>query len=221
MVYVPATPVEALGKRVEEILKELYDLKSDMLGVLADRFAVPGLFACSLDMLCFNILVDQLTRKASESILILTRELKFIDESQFVPTLENNHRLSDESVKLLLTSSADVEDWGSIVAHLRELEKTPKVRVKINPSRTELRYMVVDGKQVLLVESSHKNAALIDSHEVAQYFKVNFEHYFEKGEGVKRILETANVKEFPNPEAESVRIKEELIKKGIITSHLL
>jgi len=213
-IYEPSTPVEALSKRVEAILSELYKLKGDIVDVLEERFTIPELFACGLDRSHFNILVNRLTRDARYSLRILTRELRFIDDAEFLSALEKNPRLRAESVKILLTASKGTPGWGNIISNLRDLSKSPKVWIRHNPSRTELRYMIVDKKQVLLVESTHRNAAIISSSEVADYFDRNFDHYFGDGRNINDILEA--VEDIKDPEQKDEEVKEKLVLKGII-----
>jgi len=213
-IYLPTTPIEALNKRLETILSELNKLKSDMIEVLQTRFILGRLVACSFDRAHFNIFVDELTKAATNSICISTKELKFIEESDFINTLEKNTRLRVRSVKILLTTNAGTPDLGDIISRLKVLNKCQKVWVKHNASRTELRYMTIDQKKVLLVEADHKNAVIIESAEVAQYFDSNFEVYFNGGRDVSTILEL--VKDITTPEHKDEEVRKRWFTVGLI-----
>ena len=211
-IYQPTTPVEALNKRVEAILAELQKLKEDMIDVLQERFP-SGLLTCALDRSHFNILVAKLTREARSSVCISTKEMKFIEETDFLETLRRNTRLHPGSVKILLTTNKGTPDIGDIIARLRSLVNSPKVIIKHNPSRTELRYMTIDKSKVLLVEADHKNAIVINSSEVAQYFDFNFDRYFDRGRDIITILDI--VKDIKDPRQEDEEVRRRLTKKRI------
>jgi len=213
-IYQPTTPVEALNRRIETILSELYKLKGDMVGVLQEKFVPSGLLACSLDRSHFNILVDRLTGEAKKSVFISTKELKFIEESDFVNTLEKNPRLHVGSVKILLTTNEKTPDLGDVISRLRVLSKSSKVRIKHNSSRTELRYMTMDKKRVLLVEADHKNAVIIESEEVAQYFDYNFDMYFDQGKDIADMLDA--VRDIKRPEQKDEEVRQILTTKGYL-----
>jgi predicted transcriptional regulator len=213
-IYQPTTPVEALNRRIETILSELYKLKGDMVGVLEEKFLPPALISCSVDRSHFNILVDRLTEEARKSVSISTKELKFIEESDFINTLEKNPRLRVGSVEILLTTNEKTPDLGDVISRLRVLSKSSKVRIKHNPSRTELRYMIMDKKRVLLVEADHKRASIIESEEVAQYFDYNFAIYFEKGRDIAEMLDA--VKDIKRPEQKDEEVRKILTTKGYL-----
>lgn len=216
-IYVPTTPIESLNKRIKTLLADLHNLKDDIISVLQPRFPEEALVAVNMDKAHFSILVNRFTKKATGHIYISAKELKFIEESDFISALESNKKLHAKSAKILLTTNADTPEIGDIISRLRKLTQSKKVWIKHNPSRTELRYMTVRiGNQLraLLVEADHTNAIVINSDEVAEYLNYNFDSYFDQGKPISELLEA--VKDIKEPETRDKEVFKRLKTTGYI-----
>jgi sugar-specific transcriptional regulator TrmB len=216
-IYVPITPIESLNKQITILLSELHKLKDDLIAVLQPRFPEETLIAVNLDKAHFSILVGKLTKKATKNIFISAKELKFIEESDFIDALECNSKLRTKKVKILVTTNADTPELGDFLSRLRKLNESKKVWIKHNPSRNELRYMTAqigDKLTALLVEADHKNGIIINSDEVAEYLNHNFELYFDAGRPISELLES--VKDIKEPENRDEEVKNRWKTKGYI-----
>jgi hypothetical protein len=213
--YVPRTPIESLDAQLTDVYKTIHEMKNDIISILQPRFIQDTLVACNLDRAHFNILVNRLTKMATGTIRISAKEMKFIEESDFLNALTKNRKLTADSVEILLTAHKDTPEWGDIVFRIRELVKSKKVCIKHNRSRTQLRYMTVRTKNkriALLVNSEHQNAIIIKCDEVANYFNENFRKYFRAGKDIELILE--DLKGIKNPRDKDKEVLEILKTKG-------
>lgn len=217
-IYIYRTPIEALNRRIvvviNAILSELQELRGDLIRSLQPIFPSPSLLSCNLDRAHFNMLVGHLTKKARNSVYISTKELKFIEESDFLNVLGRNRNLGSKSVKILLTMNTETPEPGDIISRLRKLVKSHKVWIKHNSSRTEIRYLTIDKSSVLLVEADHTNAVVIESKEVAEFFDFNFESYFDTGKDIHALLDA--VKHIKSPQEKDEEVREIFKTAGII-----
>lgn len=216
--YVTRTPIESLDKQLTSVYNKIHEMKEDIISVLQPTYTQNSLVACNLDRLHFNILVNKLTKDSDGTIRISGKEMKFIEESNFLKALEHNKKLTTtHSAQILLTAHRDTPEWGDIIYRLRKLAKSKRVIIKHNPSRTQLRYMTVRTKNkriALLVNSEHQNAIIIKCDEVANYFNANFNKYFDEAKNISKMLD--DLKDLEDPRNKDEEVLTRLITTGYV-----
>jgi len=176
--YVTRFPLDALNKSITEILQKLQDDKQVILRTIP-KPPPPGIIARSISSpQVFLAMVHALLKNAEKEIKIFAKEITF-NTPEFKKTLAERASLK---VQLLLTTELDSMKDNDVFARAAELHALG-VEIKHYKTNSELRYMTADDDKVLLVEGpardfgifrGHAAAILIESKEVARYFKTNF-----------------------------------------------